>query len=67
MFLFQTGRARIPLVRFFFLGNASGLFFSFSNSVLYQVHPDNFLVCPAEAFNRNYSNFRAIGFIGSFF
>ena len=30
---------------------ASRLPFSFPNSVSYEVHPENFLVCPAAAFN----------------
>ena len=61
----KTGRARISLMRFTFLDNASRLPVSFPNSILYQVHPDNFLVCPAEAFNPNCSTYRRIEFIGS--
>ena len=38
---------------------------SFPNSVLHQVHPENFLVCAAEAFNPNSSTFRRTEFIGS--
>ena len=52
-------------MRFTFLDNASRLPFSFPNSVLHQVHPENFLVCPAEALNPNSSTFRWIEFIGS--
>ena len=41
--------------------------FSFPNFVSYQVHPKNFMVCPAEAFNPNSLAFRRIEFIGSEF
>ena len=32
--------------------------FSFPNWILYQVHPENFMVCPAEAFNPIFFNFQ---------
>ena len=35
------------------LDNASRLPFSFPNLVSYQVRPENFMVCPAEASNPN--------------
>ena len=41
--------------------------FSFPNFVSYQVHPKNFMVCPAEAFSPNSLAFRRIEFIGSEF
>ena len=47
MWLFlKTRRARISLMRFTFLDNASRLPFSFPNSILYQVHPKNFWCVP---------------------
>ena len=61
----KSGRARISLMRFTFLDNASRLSFSLPNSISYQVHPENFVVGPAEAFNPNSSTFRGIEFIGS--
>ena len=60
-------RARISLMKFTFLDNDSRLPFSFPNSVLHQVHPENFLVSPAEAFNPNSSTFPRIELIGSEF
>ena len=46
VFLLKTARRRISLMRFTFLDNASRLPFSFPNSVLYQVHPQNFRCVP---------------------
>ena len=51
----RTRRARISLMRFTFWVNSSRLPLSFPNSILYQMHPQEFQVCPAEAFNPNSS------------
>ena len=61
----KTGRARISLVRFTFLDNASRLplflpEFYFCTRCIWE-----FQVCPAQAFNPNSSTFRRIEFIGS--
>ena len=61
----KTERARISLMRFAFLDNSFRLPFSFPNFDSYQMHPKNFMVCPAEAFNPNSSTFRGIKFVGS--
>ena len=50
---------------FTFLDNASRLPFSFPNFSL--VRPENFMVCPAEAFNLNSPAFRRKEFVGSEF
>ena len=42
----KTRRARISLMRFTFLDNASRLPLSLPNSILYQVHPENFRCVP---------------------
>ena len=60
----NIGHARISLMRFTFLNKASRLPFCFPNSILYQVHPEGFQVCPA---NPNSSTFHRIVFIGSDF
>ena len=68
MLFLKTGRARISLMRFTFLDNSSRLPFSFPEFlILFQMHHKNFMVCPAEGFNPNYSAFRRREFIGSEF
>ena len=47
----KTGRARNSLMRFTFLDDASWEFLLSRLTVSYQMRPENFMVCPAEAFN----------------
>ena len=65
MFLLQTGRARISLMRFTFLDNASRWPFSFPNAVLYQVRPEIFWCVPPKRSIPILPIFRRTEFIGS--
>ena len=42
----RSGRARISLMRFTFVDNSSRLPFCLPNSILYKVHPENFICVP---------------------
>ena len=60
----KTGRARMSLMRFTFLDNASRLPCFFPNFDSNQMHPENFRCVPPKRSIRNSSSFRRIEIIG---